>query len=239
MMDRWCEKRFSSMDATEIVAKAVAVANIPVSTQTGIWSVPHKTEFVGVEEITDIFPKGIMMNRVWAMPSSETFSIKPIQRLLSRYLKPGMVSMDPFARNSRLASYTNDLNPDTAAQYHRTALDFLGLMNEEGLQADVVLFDPPYSLRQVKEVYQSIGIEKLHPDDTHGWRRERDEIATLVKEDGIAISFGWNSQGVGKKRGFEIIEILLVAHGRDHNDTICTVERKLPNNQQPLFAMPT
>lgn len=29
-----------------------------------------------------------------------------------------------------------------------------------------------------------------------------------------------------KNRGFEIIEIMLVAHGGNHNDTIVTVERK-------------
>lgn len=34
--------------------------------------------------------------------------------------------------------------------------------------------------------------------------------------------------GIGKTRGFEIVEILLVAHGGNHNDTIVTVERKLP-----------
>ena len=43
------------------------------------------------------------------------------------------------------------------------------------------------------------------------------------------ISFGWNSIGFGKNRGFEIIEILLVAHGGTKNDTIVTVERKTNN----------
>ena len=32
---------------------------------------------------------------------------------------------------------------------------------------------------------------------------------------------------MGKNRGFEIVEILLVAHGGHHNDTICTVEKKI------------
>jgi hypothetical protein len=32
---------------------------------------------------------------------------------------------------------------------------------------------------------------------------------------------------MGKNRGFEIQEILLVAHGGNHNDTICVVEKKL------------
>lgn len=49
----------------------------------------------------------------------------------------------------------------------------------------------------------------------------------LYKPTLIVISFGWNSGGIGKKYGFEIAEILMVAHGGWHNDTICTVEMKL------------
>jgi hypothetical protein len=41
--------------------------------------------------------------------------------------------------------------------------------------------------------------------------------SNLIPKNGICISFGWNSTGLGKKRGFEIIEILLGLH----NDTIC------------------
>ena len=41
------------------------------------------------------------------------------------------------------------------------------------------------------------------------------------------ISFvGWYSGGIGKSNGFEQVKILLVAHGGNHNDTICTVEIK-------------
>jgi len=38
---------------------------------------------------------------------------------------------------------------------------------------------------------------------------------------------GWDSNGFGKNRGFELIELLLVCHGGRHNDTIVTVERKV------------
>lgn len=59
------------------------------------------------------------------------------------------------------------------------------------------------------------------------WRAKHlDEIARIVKPDGYCLSFGWNTNGVGKKRGFEIVEILVVAHGGSKNDTLCTVERK-------------
>ena len=40
------------------------------------------------------------------------------------------------------------------------------------------------------------------------------------------MSFGWNSGGIGKKYGFKLNRILLVAHGGQHNDTICTVDIK-------------
>ena len=59
------------------------------------------------------------------------------------------------------------------------------------------------------------------------WGNLKKEIARVVKPNGIVISFGWNSNGIGKTKGFEIIEILLVSHGGNHNDTICVVERKI------------
>ena len=59
------------------------------------------------------------------------------------------------------------------------------------------------------------------------WRaRHLDEIKRIVKPDGRVLCFGWNSAGVGKTRGFELKEILLVPHGGSKNDTICTYEEK-------------
>jgi hypothetical protein len=59
------------------------------------------------------------------------------------------------------------------------------------------------------------------------WGNLKKEIARKMKKNGIVISFGWNSNGIGKTLNFEQLEILLVAHGGIHNDTICVVERKL------------
>ena len=59
------------------------------------------------------------------------------------------------------------------------------------------------------------------------WRaRHLDEISRITKSGGVALCFGWNSAGVGKTRGFDQIEILLVAHGGSKNDTICSAEIK-------------
>ena len=105
------------------------------------------------------------------------------------------------------------------------ALEFITMFSDESV--DVVLYDPPYSPRQVSECYKGVGREVTSIDTSGAWRRKHlDEISRILKPGGIVFCFGWNSNGVGKKRGFQMKEILLVAHGGSHNDTICTVEVK-------------
>lgn len=165
------------------------------------------------------------ISRKWAMPNSKTFSILPIKELIHRYISEEMVVIDPFANESKIGTITNDLNTRFDTTYHLDALDFLKQITTES--ADVVLYDPPYSLRQVKECYEGFGVTVTAEHTKSSWRAKHlDEIQRILKP-GVSICFGWNSNGVGKKRGFEIIEILLVAHGGSKNDTICTVERKI------------
>ncbi len=167
----------------------------------------------------------MIIQRAWAMPHHETFSIKPIAQLLQRYLNDGDVIVDPFARNATLGTITNDLNPDTAAQYHMEAVEFLDMLIAQGVLADVILFDPPYSPRQVAECYNQIG-KKVTMETTQSsfYSQLKDRIQLLTKQGGVVISCGWNSNGIGKTRGFRMTEILLVAHGGAHHDTIVTVE---------------
>lgn len=172
--------------------------------------------------------------RTWAMPNADTFSVKPIGEFVQRYLAASRVSVDPFARNKRWATYTNDLSPDTAAEYHMDAADFLHMLSAKGVQADLVLFDPPYSPRQISECYSGVG-RKATMQDTQAsfWTRTKDAIAPIVAPGGIVLSFCWNSNGMGKKHGYEIIELMAVAHGGWHNDTICMAERRLPDEIDP------
>jgi hypothetical protein len=140
------------------------------------------------------------------------------------------VSIDPFARNKRWTTFTNDLAPDTAAQFHMDAEDFCKKLHSDGVVADLGLFDPPYSPRQISEMYKSVGREVGMVETQNGalYRRVRDALDPVIKPGGIVLSFGWNSAGMGIKRRYETLEILLCAHGGGHNDTICVAERKLP-----------
>lgn len=166
----------------------------------------------------------MIINRVWCMPNSLTFSIKPIKELIDKY-KNGF-TIDPFARDCKIADSTNDLDPSTSAQHHMDYLDFLKTFDDNSV--DTVLFDPPYSLRQVSECYKKVkGFCTTEDTQSSPMGKSRKELTRIVKKGGYVISFGWSSNGVGKKYGFEIVEILLVPHGGSHHDTICVVEKKI------------
>lgn len=178
------------------------------------------------------------LRRVWAMVSKDTFDVPPIRALVKTYLYQSKVSVDPFARNKRWATYTNDLNPEAAAEYHMESRAFLMMLIERGIKADLVLCDPPYSQAQVARTYESVGKEyQPFGVDNNAvlYREVRDLLDALLLPNGVALSFGWNSVGFGLERGYQIEEILLVCHGGAHNDTICVVERKLESTQTELF----
>ncbi|KKL94921.1 hypothetical protein LCGC14_1859880 [marine sediment metagenome] len=168
----------------------------------------------------------MIISRVWSMPSKWTFTIKPIAELLSRYVGDGIGWVDPFAGENSPAEITNDLNPNRPTTHHLDALEFL--LSLSGLYRGV-LFDPPYSITQAKECYDGVGMQHLSvkPTSMQYWGNSKNEIARIIEHSGISICCGWTSQGMGKNRGFEMLEILLVPHGGSKNDTILTVERKL------------
>jgi hypothetical protein len=144
---------------------------------------------------------------------------------------------DPFANNNSPANITNDINPNTTAQYHLDAVDFVAQLKKDypDQHFDGMLFDPPYSTRQISEHYQSVGIKASQLDTSNRfYTRIYNPAMDLIKIGGYVISFGWNSNGMGKVRGFEKVEILLVAHGGQHNDTICTVKQRVSYPQQEL-----
>lgn len=162
------------------------------------------------------------MSRAWAMPNAETFSVKPIGDFVRRYMHG--VSVDPFARNKKWATHTNDLNPNTEAEYHMDAVSFMERLASIGVKADCIILDPPYSPRQITECYAAAGLKATMKDTQNAalYARVRNAARKLCKAGTVVLSFGWNSAGMGK--GFKKVEILIVAHGGAHNDTICVAD---------------
>lgn len=168
-----------------------------------------------------------IIDRRWAMPNKHTFSIAAIRDLIDKYWVDGVniVSIDPFANESKLAQITNDLDPQYDTDYHMDALDFLAMFGDASV--DVVLYDPPYSPRQVSESYRKLGCTvNMATTQSSYWRKHKEQISRIVRPGGIVISCGWNSGGMGAKYGFDPLHIRLVAHGGAHNDTIVVAERR-------------
>lgn len=194
-----------------------------------VWTIPENAEKPAdarkkVTNKAERINTNIFIERVWAMPNKNTFDIKPIHDLITEELTDGLW-IDPFANRNKLANVTNDLSLDFDTDYHLDALDFMKMFDSNSI--DGVLYDPPYSPRQVSECYNNVGYNVTW-DTTKAsfWGNHKREISRIVRLGGKVITFGWNSGGIGYKYGFEIKRILLVPHGGWHNDTICTVEVK-------------
>ena len=170
------------------------------------------------------------IQRQWAMPNSLTFSIKPIRELIESVIIDCEKICDPFVRNSpfKYRCVSNDLDTEIEADFHMDAVEFM--QSRADSEFDALLFDPPYSVRQVAECYKKMGLTvNMATTQSSFWTKLKHEVARIVKPGGVVVCCGWNSGGIGKTFGFDIEQILLVPHGGPHNDTIVTVEKKRPH----------
>ena len=81
------------------------------------------------------------IKRVWAMPNKRTFQIKPIKRLLAKYICNGKW-VDPFP--------------------YPFKVDALQTMKDiPSYSVDGVLYDPPYSLAATAEAESGASLDAL------------------------------------------------------------------------------
>lgn len=172
------------------------------------------------------------MSRKWEMPNSKTFQIKAIQEIILRYAQNDYIVLDPFANEGSIREHlrckqyiNNDIDETYKTDYHLEAHEFLKQFENDSV--DMVLCDPPYSPRQVSECYKQLGKTVTMMDTAFTWYTDvKKEISRVIKPGGICITCCWNTNGIGSKYDFELLEVLCVAHGGMHNDTLVTVERK-------------
>lgn len=146
--------------------------------------------------------------------------MKPVKKLLIEHMTGQWA--DPFAGENSPAQIRNDIRSEAKAEFTGDALEFLKARKNP---IDGILFDPPYSVEQCLRKYTPI--QAGTAGRAEYWAKCKDEIARILKPEGKAICFGWDSTGIGIKRGFELLEILLICHGACHNDTIVTVEQRV------------
>lgn len=109
----------------------------------------------------------ILFSRVWAMPSSWTFTIHPIKTLLEKYVGDGQGWIDPFAGKNSPAQYTNDHNPANAEFYknkkhngrlhYHSSLEAIEFSKMGDMTFNGALFDPPLFFHSSKGTLHTIG----------------------------------------------------------------------------------
>ena len=111
----------------------------------------------------------MIINRKFAQPNKATFTMPPAREFVTRWLSGREVIVDPFARNERLGTFTNDIDPASVAQYHMEARDFLRKLITDGVKAHAIIFDPPYSPTQIARSYRNAGLDSTHPKKPLNW----------------------------------------------------------------------
>ena len=149
------------------------------------------------------------IERVWARANARTFQISPIFNLIKEEFGCSLEQvLDPFSFQSK-----------------QDCFEYLN--NIPANSFDFGVLDPPYTKRQVSEHYKKNGGLCNSWQTSSGWTAKvKREMSKKIRSGGKVISFGYNSFGLGKINGFEITRILLVNHGGDRYDTICTVSKK-------------
>lgn len=183
----------------------------------------------GVQNVPDLAGASVQvihLSRIWAMPHRYTFAVKPLLAIVQKYraLASG-IWVDPFAGFHSPAEVTNDLNPAAPTQFHEEAATFLD--HQRLGEIDGAIFDPPYSLTAVARCYNELGRPfKSKENPSGGFPLVKDALRRLIRPGGYVVSFGWNTVGMGKKRGFAPVEYMICSHGGNRNDTLVVVEQK-------------
>ena len=104
-----------------------------------------------------------------------------------------------------------EVNPD----YVMDALEFV--KQWKGGKFDTVLLDPPYSYRKAMEMYEG--------KYTSRFKQIAETLPNIIHQESKIISFGYHSTFMGNKRGYELEQMCVFAHGGAQHCTIAIIEK--------------
>ncbi len=108
----------------------------------------HKITNITNTPFENIHIKKIIENEIRAL--NETHGLNKTIKICDPFAREGFVGKLPNC-------ISNDLNPEFDTDYNLEFKDFARVMNMHNQEFDLLVFDPPYSLRQLKEQYDGIG----------------------------------------------------------------------------------
>jgi hypothetical protein len=152
-------------------------------------------------------------------PKRYTFEMPKLRVWLESQCKGKVLNL--FAGTTKLAvdEIRNDIDQNVPADYHMDSYEFVLMAIKNGWKFDTIVLDPPYNMRKSREKYEGRWIGSF--------TKIKNLIPQLCADNAIVITFGYDTTGMSKSRGFEKIGICLICHNGDHHDTLCVVERKV------------
>lgn len=113
-----------------------------------------------------------------------------------------------------------DIDKNVLADYYMDAFQFIQFAKDKKMKFDTVILDPPYNLRKSREKYGGRYIGSF--------TKIKNALLSILSEEAIIITLGYDTVGMSKKRGFRKVAICIICHSGDHNDTLCLVEKRIP-----------
>lgn len=155
-------------------------------------------------------------------PKKWTFEQPKLKKWTEENSKGKVLNLFAGKTKLNLNEYRIDLNDEFKPDYVGDCYEFVLYAIEKKIKFDTIIFDPPYNLRKSREKYgenRYIGsLTKL-----------KNILPRILNLNGWVLSYGYDSVGMSKSRGFKKISICLVCHNGDHNDTICLKEEFIDN----------
>lgn len=159
----------------------------------------------------------IAFTYLYQTPNKFTFKQKKLKKWVEGFCKGKVLNLFAGQTILDVDEFRVDLNPEMIADWYGDAYDFVTTTD---LKFDTVVLDPPYNLRKAREKYNGNYIGSF--------TKIKNELLRVLNPGAIIITLGYDSLGMGRKRGFKKIAICLICHMGDFNDTITVVEERLP-----------
>jgi hypothetical protein len=161
---------------------------------------------------------------LWTMPNQWTFEIKEVQTILYSIVNKHKRILIPFAGQFRFPQtltpkYYTYIDIDSTRPKPCIYGDCLEVMAQrlEG-QYDLIISDPPFCFYQAIHTYNNKKMQDIS--------KCKDLYDQLLISKGQILHFGFNTTGMGQKRGYMKEKIWVLNHGGSHNDTLILLETK-------------
>ena len=152
-------------------------------------------------------------------PRRYTFEAPKVKEWTEQWCHGGVLNLFAGKTVLDVCELRVDLDENMPADYYMDAYEFVVKCVNEGVKFDTIILDPPWNYRKAREKYEGRWIGKL--------TKVKNLIPQILNDNGVVISWGYDTVGMSKSRGFKKVAICLVCQNGDHNDFMGLVEEKL------------